>query len=166
MAERRGGNLAPVSQTIKKAVRSAYMDGRNPVEIEKETGISANTIYAWIRREGWKDERMALKLQNEADGQVIRSKQTNHIIHQGYEILMDLVDSYKKTPPTLDEGLKLLKLMEGTNKIYRINEGRPTEMKGEHRIVENRDVSSESEVRDVINADPFTELEDDETQAD
>lgn len=160
LAERKGGNLAPISETIKKAVKGRFMDGVAATEIEKETGVSANTIYAWIRREDWKAERTALKIATEADAQVVRARQTNEIIHQGFEILVDLVNGYRKTPPTLDEGLKLVKLMAEANKIYRINDGRPTEMRAEHHVMETREVTTSEEVRDVIDNDPFLEAKD------
>lgn len=159
MAERKGGNLEPIDQNKRDEAQRLYMNGYTYNEINELTGVKPNTLAVWASRGNWAELKDKYALQAATDSMRRRSIQIDQIMKTSFDGIIKLAEDLKKDGMSVDDALKMAKVMAELNKIARLDAGKPTDLRSEHRISEKRESAppSKQEIIEILKDDPFHE---------
>lgn len=147
--------------------KKEYMRYRTVSEIAREMGVNRTTVQHHVN-ESWKSERTLRRNELAAEFSESKAAIMNHTFSSSFKGVKSWVD--KVTDPSYDmkphEAKTLLSIIEGMDKIMRLDQGSPTDIISETKPI------SVVEIREkILKADPFQiedanfkEIEDGETK--
>lgn len=152
------GNARIITPAVKQYAKELYMNFYGPTEISKRTGIPLNTIAQYAGHKGdksWKFEREIFAnqvLQEFADH---KKPGITKILNYSIQALTRSLESIatRKTPPTVDEALKISKIYDNLDKIVRLDNESPTSIV--QKIKPASVVEIKKKIREKMKKDPW-----------
>lgn len=152
---------AIIKQETRDEAKSLYFKHWGTHEISEYLQVKYETLRQWIKRYDWKTERDAL-ISSEIDNILKRrSNQINRVMTDGLESIAKTLNDVKSTNKvlTIDQAAKVANLLGNIDKLYRLQTGKPTEIKEERKLSMSKDISTKDDLMKVIEEDPFIDVE-------
>lgn len=151
-----GANIT-IAQEIKDEAKRLYFNHWTPKEISDFLQQEYETVRKWVTRYGWAKERKKIEDEEKSDVINRRSHQMNRVMRDGLEVIAEAIEGAKKGGVTMEDAERISKMIGNIDKVYRLQTGKPTEIKEERKITS--DVATKQELLKAMSEDPFIEAD-------
>jgi len=151
------GSNAIIPVKIKEEAKALYFKYWTPREIATFLQQNYETVRKWVTRYDWHKEREAQTLTEVQNNVMRRSNQMNRVMTDGLETIAQFVEQTKQGHVTGEDAERISKMLANIDKLYRLQTGKPTEIKEERKYTVNTEIKSKEDMIKAITEDPFIE---------
>jgi len=146
---------------VKEEAKRLYFNYWSPREISDFLQQNYETVRKWVTRYDWYKEREATIKDELSDLANRRAHQMNKVMTDGLDAMIEAVANAKKGATTIDDAEKISKMIANIDKLYRLQTGKPTEIKEERKYtsVEHKALGTKESLLKALKDDPFMDVE-------
>lgn len=151
------GSNAIIPVKIREEAKNLYFKYWSTKEIADFLQQNYETVRKWVTRYDWYKEREAQVNEEVTELANRRSHQMNRVMTDGLETIAQAVQKSKEGGVTMEDAERISKMLANIDKLYRLQTGKPTEIKEERKYTVNKDIQSKEDMIKAIQEDPFIE---------
>lgn len=146
-----------IPEEIREEAKRLYFKYWTPREISNFMEQNYQTVKKWITRYGWYKEREQIETEALQELANRRSHQMNSVMTDGLEVISNAISQAKRGGATMEDAERISKMIGNIDKVYRLQSGKPTEIKEERKVTSTIKLSTKDELLQAIKDDPFIE---------
>lgn len=151
-----GSNIT-IATEIKDEAKALYFKYWSPREIATFLQQNYETVRKWVTRYDWYKEREQQVNDEVTELANRRANQMNRVMTDGLETIAQAVQKTKEGGVTMEDAERISKMLANIDKLYRLQTGKPTEIKEERKYTVTKEIQSKEDMIKAIQEDPFIE---------
>ena len=148
-----------IPDKVKKEAKRLYFNHWGAKEISEWLDVNYETVRKWIARYKWVSERNDIVKTEVQELAQRRSHQINTVMRDGFDAIIDSVKQAKAKGVSIEEAEKISKMLSNVDKLYRLQIGKPTEIREERSIKVEHHMGTKENIMKALQDDPFIETD-------